>query len=304
MHPRQLPPISRSASFTTEAAKLAGVPSSRLRRSDLVAPFHGVRRAADDPPATLEERCRAYAKVMPAGMFFSHTTAAELYGVPVPPAQRGRIHVSAPRPRRAPRAEGVIGHRVTIAGWRPRLLRGLPVPEPAEVLCELAGVLGHDDLVRAGDALVRRTDPLTTVGELRAAVTRAHGRPGIATLRHAVPLIRARTDSPMETTLRLALVRAGLPEPAVNYRIELGSGGAAHLDLAYPHDGVAIEYDGDHHRTDERQYHIDGDRLWRIEAAGWRIVRLNRSHMAGNAAEAVARVRHALASVGRKVPPG
>lgn len=183
-----------------------------------------------------------------------------------------------------------------------RRLRGIPVPGPVEVLLELAGMLEHDDLVRVGDSLIRRKQPLSSVREIHAAVAQADGRPGIRTLRSAVTWMRARTDSPMETTLRLAIVRAGLPEPSVNHCIDLGDGRAAHLDLAYPDRLLAIEYDGDQHRTDERQYHLDGDRLWRIEQRGWRIVRINRSHMGHAAQEAIRRISCAHASMGRNTP--
>jgi len=261
-----------------------------------------VRRTAAEQPITLEEQCKAYATVMPDGMFFSHTTAAALYDLPLPARESAIVHVAAPRHRRAPRAEGVVGHRVTVAEQDLRTVRGLRVPVPHEVLCQVASLLDHDALVRLGDALVRRKQPLSTMDQLYAAVSAAEGRPGVRTLRLALESVRARTDSPMETTLRLAIVRGGLPEPFVNHRIGLGGNRVAHLDLAYPDRRIAIEYDGDHHRTDDRQFHIDGDRLWRIEAAGWRVIRVNRSHMSDGAHEAVRRVRVALSPMGRNTP--
>lgn len=300
--PGSLTPIARTQPFTTSAARRAGINTSRLRRTDLVAPFHGVRTAAENEPVTLEDRCRAYAEVMPAGMFFSHTTAASLYDLPLPMGDDSPLHVSAPRDRRAPRAEGVVGHRVTIEESDIRLLRGLPVPTPVELFCQLGSVLGHDALVVVGDALLRRKQPLSTLEALYAGVQGAESRPGIRRLREAVASVRARTDSPMETRLRLAIVRAGLPEPSVNYRIDVGAAGVAHLDMAYPSWRIAIEYDGDHHRTDPRQFHIDGDRLWRIQSQGWQVIRLNRSHMSDDAGEAVRRVRLALSSMGRNTP--
>jgi len=299
--PHELP-LSREQPFSTSSAQRSGVSRARLRRGDLVAPFHGTRQAAESPPVTLEARCRAYATVMPEGMCFSHTTAAILYGLPIPARFHEEVHVSAPLHRRAPRAAGIVGHRVTLDPSSIRRIRGLPLAAPADVFCQVARYLDHDALVRVGDALTRRKDPLATLLKLRVAVIAAEGRPGIRALREAVGSVRARTDSPMETSLRLALVRAGLPEPHVNYRTSIGSGRFAHLDLAYPVERVAIEYDGDQHRTDDRQFHIDGDRLWRIESHGWRIVRVNRSHMTDDGAEAVSRVRSALRSMGRNTP--
>lgn len=302
MHPRDLPPFARSRPFSTTVAQSAGISRARLRRTDLISPFHGVRVLSDEPLDAIEDRCRAYSEVMPAGSFFSHSTAAELYGIPIPPRASGAVHVSAVRPARAPRAAGVLGHRITIDSADLRLIGRLPVPSPAEVLCELAAMLTLDELVIAGDATVRRKRPLCGIGDLRRAALAAGGRPGVGTLREALTWIRPRTDSPMETVLRLAIVRSGLPEPAINHRIQLGTGGAAHADLAYPERRIAIEYDGDHHRTDARQYRADIDRLWEIESCGWRIVRVNHSHMAHGAGEAIRRVRSAMRTVGRNTP--
>ncbi len=99
----------------------------------------------------------------------------------------------------------------------------------------------------------------------------------------------------METVLRLAIVRAGLPEPVVNYAIDVGER-LLHADLAYPQERLAVEYDGDQHRIDARQYERDIDRLWRIEARGWRVIRINKSHLLGSGGEAIRRVRAALRS--------
>lgn len=99
----------------------------------------------------------------------------------------------------------------------------------------------------------------------------------------------------METILRLAILRAGLPEPRVNYKIANRTGDVvAHGDLVFPAARVVVEYDGDQHRTDARQYYLDVDRLWRIHSLDWNVVRINRTHLAGGAAEAVRRIRLAL----------
>lgn len=162
-------------------------------------------------------------------------------------------------------------------------------------------MLTVDELVIAGDALVRRRSPLSAIERLDAAVARSTGRPGVTRLRLALPLIRARTDSPMETVLRLAIVTSGLPEPLMNYRIHCDSIDL-HADLAYPVHRLAIEYDGDHHRTDQGQYFRDVDRIRAIEDAGWRVVRINRTHLASGTA--VSLVRDALRRASRQSDAG
>ena len=282
--------------FHTTTAQRLGVSRQRLRRADLVAPHFGVR--ATSAAADLVGRCRAFVPAMSPRMAFSHTTAALIHGLPLPPrlACDPTLHVSSLAPTRASRHAGVRGHQVRLGMDAIQLVNGLPVVEPIETWCQLASALDETELTVCGDALLRRKSPLTTVEDMERAVRECVDRPGVPVLRTAMSRVRANTDSPMETVLRLALVDAGLPEPLVNYEIVDADGRVvAHGDLVYPDARVVVEYDGDHHRTEDRQYFIDVDRLWRIQSLGWTVVRVNRTHLATGAAEAVRRIRLALA---------
>ncbi len=74
----------------------------------------------------------------------------------------------------------------------------------------------------------------------------------------------------METRLRLLIVHAGLPEPAINRDVIGRHGGwLARPDLSYPDWKIAIEYDGDRHRVDSRQWRRDIARRENLEADGW-----------------------------------
>ena len=225
---------------------------------------------------------------MRPGTFFSHTTAALLLGVPLPPRIEAEslVHVSTIAPERAPRGKGILGHKLALHPVDIVIRDGLPVPHAAEVWMELGTLLSHRELVVAGDALMRRTNPLCRAGQLGEAVAAGVARPGILRLREALQCLRPRTDSPMETILRLELGRHGLPEPEVNYAIVDGASRFIGFgDLAYPDVRVVVEYDGDHHRTDPLQYAADVDRHWRIQNAGWTIVRVNRTHLMNGAVE-------------------
>jgi hypothetical protein len=286
--------ISQSA-FATKSAQGLGVSRSRLRRSDLVSQFHAVRiPSSPSPELTTIERCEAFRAWMDDGQFFSHATAAIIYGLPVPSRDESveHIHVSVAKPRRAPRGVGIAGHKLTIDLDTLRDWKGFRVPDPVEVWCELAATLSVDELVVAGDALLRRKSPLAESSRLATAAAVAVNRPGVDRLRQALALVRARTDSPMETTLRLAIIRAGLPEPEVNWAIlDVAGTFQGFADLAFPRFRVLVEYDGDHHRTDPDQYFTDVDRLWMFQTLGWRIVRVNKTHPI---AEAIRRIRTAL----------
>jgi hypothetical protein len=211
------------------------------------------------------------------GQFFSHLTAAALYGIPLPRglAERSDLDVSARANR--PRTTGVAGHR---APTTPVILvAGLPATHPAWLLAELAVVLPLDDLIVAGDALVRRKHPLTTLDEIGRAVEESHGR-GVRNARNALAAIRPGTDSPMETRLRLLIVRSGLPEPVIGHVIYSRHGDyIGRPDLAYPDQRIAIEYEGDHHRTDQRVFADDIERREQMQEADWYVIRVVSSHI-------------------------
>lgn len=318
--PAPLPDAFRDRAFSTTDAVNAGIRHSRMRRRDLARPFHGVRAPASaggsaggsaagsvggsatgstssSPTEAFRERCAAAQAGFDERRFFSHTTAARILGLPLPAADLGgdELHVAVIPPYRAPKGVGIVGHQLRVEPASVRTWDGLRIPSPVEVWCELAAVLSLDALVQAGDGLVRRNAPLAGADELSSAVRGAKNRPGVRRMHEALALIRPRTDSPMETTLRLGIVRAGLPEPAVSPPLADRAGAfVAFGDLVYEREGIVIEYDGEHHRLDPAQYAADVDRLWRIESLGWRVIRLNRSHVRDGAAEAVRRIRAAL----------
>lgn len=92
-------------------------------------------------------------------------------------------------------------------------------------------------------------------------------------MRQALELLDGDSDSAPESELRVAIVLAGFPTPAVNLAVDDGRGGLVRPDLSWPTSRVAIEYEGDHHRTDRRQWHHDIQRSQRLEDAGWAIFR-------------------------------
>ena len=284
--------------FSVADATAKGISKGRLRASDLERPFHGVRRVAS---GLQHSALLAYRARMTPGQFFSHVTAAQLWGLPLPPALEGTriLHVCVFKPDRAPRIAGVIGHHAEPASVGVVEVRGLRISGAVETWCQLAIVLTLDELIIMGDALVRRTKPLATIVQLRRAVTDFSGQRGARRLRDAFDAVRARTDSPRETTLRLLIVRDGLPEPAVNPPMLNSSGEfMAFGDLVYRKYRVLIEYDGAQHRIEEEQYHRDIDRLDDVMEEGWRVVRVNTSHLTIRRAFILGKIRRALMAAG------
>lgn len=285
-----LPDPFDSKAFAVREARAASLTPERLRGGDIVAPFHGVRTTASIE--TVLDLCRAYLPRMSERQFFSHSTAAVICGMPVAATlERDRtLHVTARPPAHPPRTHGVSGHRATVEA---RTYRGLPVADPVITWVQLASVLSIDELVIAGDFLVRRKQPLATLEQLHGVAASAAGR-GIRAVRTAIGRVRAGTDSPMETRLRLALVAAGLPEPVIGYAVTDEAGFVATPDLSYIAQRIAIEYEGEPHWTDCRVFAEDIERRERLEDAGWQVIRVISEHLGVRTPLLVRRVQAAL----------
>ena len=271
----QLPRSLSLDGFTVTEARLAGVTAKRLSSADLEAPFHGVRVAAGSATG-VQDLARAYAAAMPAGHYFSHVTAAQLLGMPLPrfATRDVRLHVSAVAPDRAPQGNGIAGH-TAISRPGVWLVGGLTVQNPVSTWCELAPLVGLDDLIALGDHLLGVVDPPFTTEDLVTAVAERAGQRGIRRLRAALEWVRPRVESRQETRLRLLIVRAGLPEPETNVYLPLRyQRRRVRGDLVYLRYRVLVEYDGEQHRTDDLQFARDVDRLDGVMAEDWRVIRV------------------------------
>ncbi len=311
--PRLVPlPPNVPAAFRVATARAAGLTEGRLRGRDLERPHHGVRATRapvpDEDLAGTIQRCGRAMPLMSTEHFFSHLTAARLWGCPLPDrlSPREPLHISRRGVGSPPRRPGIVGHRSGDPLLRTVWRHGLPVSDAASTWLALATVLPLDELVVCADWLVldpyeldpHDLQPYVTLPDLRERLTTFHGR-GAITLARALALARAGVESRPETLLRLLLSRAGLPEPEVNPDIYddrgrfIGRG-----DLTYRPWRTIAEYDGDQHRTNTAQYEKDARRLERFADANWKVVRIRKHALFRRPPDAVARVRRALESRG------
>lgn len=320
-------PASLGTAFSVAAARAAGVPANRLRARDLESPFRGVRvTAADAHPSARSEtrspqqpwelardgearKAAALAAVMPAGSFLAGRTAAVLLGLPVDPGPEPVVGVFAPA--RAPRRPGVRGVKVERTLAHVHTCEGLRMTSPASTWAMLGAELSVRELVVVGDSIVRvprnargRPQPharLGTIADLQRAAW-AGRRVGVARLRTALDLIRVGSASPLETEFRLDAAAAGLPEPELDVEIRdrvrrlLGIS-----EVVYREQRVAVEIEGDHHRTDRAQWNRDIDKYAAYAAEGWEVVRLTSAHIRGSHPRAVGIVLAALVRRGHAV---
>jgi very-short-patch-repair endonuclease len=167
----------------------------------------------------------------------------------------------------------------------------MPVTSPVRTALDFGCWYPTMTAVAGIDALARAIEIKAADVELLAR--RYAGRRGIAQAREAVDLFDPGAQSPKESWLRVVLIQAGLPRPQTQIPVlnEFGSA-IAYLDMGWEDVKVAVEYDGEQHRSDRRQYTWDVRRLEMLERLGWIVIRV----LAGDRpAEVVGRVRAALA---------
>ncbi|WP_395729522.1 endonuclease domain-containing protein [Nakamurella sp.] len=322
--PDDLPPDLKAIPFTLAQGRALGLSKKRMRRQDLDRPARGVRRAVRpedrtaesvwaNADAALRERCSAVELAVPDGAFFSHLTAARLWPLPLPgwSAGAGPVHVAVMEPAMSPRLPDVVGHRLSHHLISTVQRNGFRLVDPATLFCQLAAVLALPDLVAVGDALIlgpRFPDPVDerpylALADLVDRVDRACGR-GTVKARRAVGLVRQGAESRPETLVRLAIVEAGLPEPEINIDVRAADGTfIGRGDMVYRRYRVIVEYDGDHHRTDTRQYDRDVGRLDLFAAHGWRVVRLTGRAFSADRGACLARIEQALTAGGWRRAP-
>ena len=292
-----------SPAFRVRDALAAGVPLSAMRTAALAAPARGARigaaHAATDPRAAFIASLRPLAR---DDQFFSHTTAARVHGMPLPARLADDpIHLASPSFTSRMRREGVVGHRIKAIVVE---VDGMRVESVADTFVHLGtSILGVDELIEVGDWIVHpgrepRVSALDLVEHARAFT----GARGMRTVAAAIPQLRPGEDSPGETRTRLLLRRAGLPEPVLQHQVRDGAARlVATLDLAYPDHLVGIEYEGAHHRLDAGQFTYDIARYARLEALGWRIVRVTNLDIRDGGRRILPLVRDARRTIGQQL---
>lgn len=291
---RAIPPSIRNGPFTTAQGRAAGLPEQTLKGGRFRRLFRGVWICADVEP-TLNVRLQAALLILPADAVVSHTTALALLGVSSAPIHP--LHFSTNADLRC-RQDGVVLHRRQ-GRLHPQVLNGIPAVRPDRAFVDSATLLGHRDLVRAGDALCRLG--LTDPDRLRDYAYERH-LDGVVRARRAAAAVRTGVDSVAETDLRMLLRFARLPEPEVNGWIVNDAGALiARGDLVYRAYRVIVEYDGWHHERDAWQRQKDHLRRERLEAAGWTVIVIT-AHDMKNPTGIARRVHRALVANGYRGP--
>ncbi|MGH8990811.1 MAG: type IV toxin-antitoxin system AbiEi family antitoxin domain-containing protein [Acidimicrobiia bacterium] len=228
-------------------------------------------------PTSWEQDAMVAVLAGPDGTVLSHLTAAALVGLCDPPPLP---HVTVP-PKASGRFRNAMVHR-PVAALDPAdhgVVGSFPCTTPARTLVDCAALLGDDVFCEMVDAALCRG--LASAGAVRAAagrVARAPGRKGLPRVERALEVWAPgpAPGSPAEMRLARLIVSWGLPCPERQVEIRDARGGfVARCDLGWRDLKVVLEYDGAEWHG-PRRAPLDAARQQRIEALGWRVIRVRK----------------------------
>lgn len=294
----ELPPELRTGPFSVSRGREAGLTPDRLRASDLQKPFHGVRSVGLGLDRVVD-LCRAYSARMPDRSAFSHSTAAAIWGFPLPLRfSADAIHVVVPVGFRAPRGKTVRGHQSRSADDI-RVRGGLRLTSPATTWCDLAELLDLPDLLACAEFAISGNPyenrlALSSLDGLADAARNVAGGHGHRARNAVLGFAQEGALSRPESLLRYLFVQSGVPNPRINENCNDSRGSFIALaDLSWPEFRVAAEYEGDHHR-EVSQFRSDIRRFERLADHHWAAVRISADDLFDRPAQTVARIASRL----------
>ncbi|OBH18591.1 endonuclease domain-containing protein [Mycobacterium sp. E3247] len=167
---------------------------------------------------------------------------------------------------------GLIVRNETLADDEVTVVKRLPVTSVARTAFDLGRHLPRSQALARLDALMRATP--YSFEDVSILAKRYKGARGLRRLAEVLPLVDGGAASPKESWLRLLLIEAGLPKPTTQIPVNQGWRLVGVLDMGWEDYMVAVEYDGDQHRTDRRQYVRDQWRLAKLAEMGWVVIRV------------------------------
>lgn len=275
---------------------VGGGPAGRGARWTAAPLCHGVY-AGSHVEDTVRTRARAHGLLLGPEAVFSHGTAAALLGSTLEVDPASPLSVIVPPDSATGTGAGLRRRRLALGQEDVTRHDGVRVTSPARTVLDLAAGAGEEIAVVAVDALVHAWP-----AALPSAVERLPallGRRDVRQVRRVLAIAEPLTESPMESRLRLLLVRAGLPRPVAQHVVRGPTGRfIARVDLAYPDLRVAVEYDG-------RAAHPvglarDRERAWELRRAEWVAVHVT-AELYADRERLVARVRDARSEQARRM---
>nr|WP_090342708.1 DUF559 domain-containing protein [Mycolicibacterium malmesburyense] len=195
------------------------------------------------------------------------------------------------------KTRGILLHNDALAPDEICTVRGLPVTTAARTAFDLGRRYGRTLAVIRLDALLQAT-PLKLV-EVDVLLGRHRGSRGVVQLREVLGLADPGAESPQETRTRLVLTDAGIRPTHTQIDVfDRYYDHVGRIDMGYPKWKVGVEYDGPQHWEDPKIRAADIERQARLEALGWRIIRVSAEMVRYRPHTIVERTRAALRAAG------
>ncbi|OBG27157.1 hypothetical protein [Mycobacterium sp. E3198] len=171
---------------------------------------------------------------------------------------------------------GLIVRNETLGDDEVTVVKRLQVTSVARTAFDLGRHLPRGQALARLDALMRAKP--YSFEDVSVLTKRYKGARGLRRLAEVLPLVDGGAASPKESWLRLLLMDAGLPKPTTQIPVSEGWRLVGVLDMGWENYMVALEYEGDQHRTDRRQFVKDIDRLRKLSELGWTVIRVVAEH--------------------------
>jgi predicted transcriptional regulator of viral defense system len=205
------------------------------------------------------------------GAVLSHGSAAALWGLRQETERK--IDISMPRSTRLPMP--IRRHVVGLASDEITIKRRIPVTTLVRTLFDIAAEGSNERLeaaIREAEYRHRFQLPL-----LQDFLERHPGRRGATAIKACLCRLAdgpgGRTRSRLEIRFASLLARTQLPKPALNVLLDLGQR-KIEADCLWREQRVVVELDGREPHGTRAAFEADRERDRRLQAAGWRVVRV------------------------------
>lgn len=215
--------------------------------------------------------CRAASLLLPDGGVIGGRSAGCWHGAPWPgPADP--VTVLVPRKQKWHGPKGIRVHRTDLAAHEWEVVDDIPVTTACRTAWDIAALESLPTAVGCIDAMAK--GGAIDISTLQSMVATGSGRWRVTRVRRVVELVDARSESPPESWLRVALVQASIAGFIPQYEVWAGGAFLARVDFAWPELKVVLEYEGAYH-FEELQIVRDDQRLKGLAAAGWHVIRVS-----------------------------
>ncbi len=172
-------------------------------------------------------------------------------------------------------------------------LLDLPCPDALVIADSLLRIAARPDRFHPGPERQRVRDLLR---EVSTRIEQASCRRRRLRARRLLPFLSPWAESPGESVLRLALLRAGAPEPVAQHPVQV-RGKWYFPDLAWPALCLGVEFDGAVKYADPGTLYQEKLRQEHLAGTGWRLVRVGWNDLRDDDAALTTRLLQCL-------PPG